>query len=741
MKFFLFLALFSSIAQALPGPEEAARILGSDKASERDQLTTELWSSGRNALTLLNELAESNDPEVSQRAIFIFRRLRMGLQPDSPSELLSLAENCEVAIPKERAYHLDALLEHPLGVSVALAFLDLWSTEQPLNPVIYRSWGKIVADALIEQRSYWKDFLTQPLTVRCRNVLITALDDLNMPMKHLMIEKLASGETRAIFEIFKTEEVELNSASYENLARAALISGDTETALDILFAALPSTKEDHIARRIAFLEKILELPTQTSKGPWSAELKMLRLRASENYEALAQFKQMESPTSLLAYESSLFLGNIAIPSEELPVDDLARRLALSTAQFFAEPPLEPDIEDLASTITNESGRLARGLLALGHPREAAQILADRHQPEFAVRTLWMTGHRQDARGIADNVMLNGDFKARISMRLTFIQLLGIAGLENEARALFTPLFEEEIKFDHLRRDAVRLALLLFSREKALQLVPEISGESPYRRQIAISALLPFPPKVAIFCYEEISQSEPDLQPSQILAKVEQHLSQDRKILLRHYQSELRDIQKTSIKSTDPIFQLAVFLKAPGALAMLKTSAWNRLSTDELESMVIDETWELASRKSALATALEISPGSATIRHLDLLLNQRGSPGSIALLTMGECSEVSRLARLSPDTPALPLTAQLADLNQPSSILCLHLASEKASPPNAIRFFQAALHGELVLGTQPATPYGQLMSSFQNYCDSRISEARSPGSQKTWEARKAAASNK
>lgn len=737
MKFLLLLALIT-IAKALPGPEEAARILGSDKASERDQLTTELWNSGRNALDLLNGLAESSDPEVSQRANFIFRRLRMGLQPDSPQELLSLAEKLEIASPKERASQLNNLLEHPLGVPVALAFFDIWSNEQPLNSVLYRSWGVIVTDALIEQRSYWKDFQTQPLTVRCRSALIAALNDLNMPMKHLMIEKLASSETPAIFKIFRDEKTELNSTSFENLARAALISGDAQTALEILFAALPNAKEDHIARRIAFLVKLSGLPSPGYTGPWSDELEILRLRASGDYEALAQLNPGASPNSLLAYETSLFIGDIATPSEALPVDDLARRLTLSTAQFFAEPPLEPDIEDLASTITNDSGRLARGLLTMGHPLEAAQILADRHQPELAARTLWMTGHRQEAREIADKVVINGDFKARISMRLALIQLLGIAGLEDEARELFTPLFEEKIKFDHLRRDAVRLALLLYNKEKALQLVPEISGESPYQRQIAISALLPFPPKVAIFCYEEILRSSPDLQPSQILTKVEEHLSQDRKKLLEHYQRELSEIHKSAIKSTDPIFHLAVFLKAPEALAMLKNSAWSRLATDELETLITDEAWDLSSRQSALETALEIAPGSATIRHLDFLLNQRGNHDSIALLTMGDCSEVNPLARLSPDTPALALAARLADLNQSASIHCLHLASEKATPPDVIRFFHAALHGELVLGTQPATPHGQLMSSFQNYFGSRISEAISPGARKIWEGRKAAA---
>lgn len=740
MKVLLLLALTAE-ALALPTPEEATRILGSTKASERAELTAELWDSGRKSLPLLEVLAESDDPEVSQRATFIFRRLRMGLQPDSPAELLTLAGEVEVAKPKDRILRVNELLEHDLGVPVALAFLDLWAFENLLDLKSYRICARVVTASLIEQRSYWREFLTQPLTVRCRSAIIAALDatdDLSLHIKYFMIEKLASSETPEIFNNLKADGEELNSSSYENLARAALIGQESQTALEILFVALPRATEETVVRRIAFLEQLSGLPAIDYQGPWDNELAMLRLRASKSHEELAQLNSRSPSDSLLTYENSLLLGDIIIPSQELPVDDLARSLTAATRPFFAEPPREPDIEDLASTITNESGRLARGLLALGHPVEAAQILSDRHLPDLAVRTLWMSGHQDKARTLADDVMTNGDFKARISIRLVLIQLLGLANLPEEARALFTPLFEQEIKFDDLRRDAVRLALLLYPREKALELVPEINGESPYRRQIAISMLLPYPPKVAIYCYEEMRECHPELQPFQVLAKVEQHLSQDRSKLLEHYQSELAMIKKPSLKYTDPVFELALFLKAPGAIEMLKNSAWNRLSTDDLETVIADESWDLPSRNSALAIALEIAPGSATIRNFNLNLSQQGDHHAIALLTLGDCSEVNQLARWNPDTPALLLAAELADLNQPSSLRCLHLASEKATPRDSIRFFQAALHGELVLGTQPGTPYGQMMTSLGNYFQNQISEARSPESQKIWEERKVSA---
>lgn len=740
VKVLLLLALITN-AVALPPLEEAARILGSAKAGERQGLTTELWNAGRTSLPLLEELAKSEDPEISQRATFIFRRLRMGLQTDSPEELLDLAERVEIAKPKGRVARLNDLLQHALGVPVALAFLDIWSHERPLDPASYQSWAGVVTAGLIEQRSYWKEFLTQPLTVRCRSALIAALDDQSMPMKHLMIERLASGETPEIFEILKTDIHELNSTTYENLARAALIGKEPKTALEILFAALPSATGDGVARRIAFLEKAAGIPATAYQGRWDDELEMLRLRASKAHEELAQLNSRAASDSLLAYENSLFLGDIVIPSDELPVDDLAKSLTTSTGQFFAEPPGEPDIEDLASTITNDSGRLARGLLVLNHPLEAAQILADRHQHDLAVRILWMTGHHEEARNLASRVMEHGDLKARISIRLVLIQLLGRAGLQEEARELFTPLFEQGIAFDHLRRDAARLALLLYPREKAVQLVPGINGESPYRRQMAISTLLPYPPKVSVLCYEEIIAAHPDLSPSQILTKVAHHLAQDPSKLLEHYQSKLQMIDSKVIKSTDPVFHLALFLKAPGALQMLENSAWNRLSTSELETVIADESWDLASRKSALHTALEIAPGSATIRNFDLALNQRGDHGSISLLTMGECSEVSQLAQWNPDTPALPLAAELADLNQPSAIRCLHLACDNSSPTDTVRFFQAALHGELVLGTQPGTSYAQLMNSLDNYFESRISEATSPASRIIWEERKSSVSMK
>ena len=124
-----------------------------------------------------------------------------------------------------------------------------------------------------------------------------------------------------------------------------------------------------------------------------------------------------------------------------------------------------------------------------------------------------------------------------------------------------------------------------------------------------------------------------------------------------------------------------------------------------------------------------------------MLNQRGDHGWIALLTLGNCAEVSQLAHWNPETSALPLAAELADLNQATSIRCLHQASVLANPGDRIRFFQAALLGELVLGTQPGTPYGQLLTNLERYFANRLTEAETPHSREIWEDRKSSAAKR
>ena len=133
VKILIFLLIIAN-ALALPSFEEAREVLGSRETNRRKALTNEIWRAGREAIPLLQKLAEEENPEVFRRALFVLQRLRMGLEPDSPAELLKLAEALNLAAPESRASKLGELLDYPEGVRVALVFLDGWTADLQMPP-------------------------------------------------------------------------------------------------------------------------------------------------------------------------------------------------------------------------------------------------------------------------------------------------------------------------------------------------------------------------------------------------------------------------------------------------------------------------------------------------------------------------------------------------------------------------------------------------------------------------------
>ena len=124
----ILIILTSATAFALPPIDEARKILGSQKAAEREALTLKIWESGREAIPLMTALSDDEDPEVALRADFVLQRLRMGLEPGSPDELLKLAQAVDEAKHDFRASRLGELLEHPQGIIAGLVFLDTWTS-------------------------------------------------------------------------------------------------------------------------------------------------------------------------------------------------------------------------------------------------------------------------------------------------------------------------------------------------------------------------------------------------------------------------------------------------------------------------------------------------------------------------------------------------------------------------------------------------------------------------------------
>jgi hypothetical protein len=128
VKILIFLLTIANLP-ALPSFKEAREVFGAREINRREALTNRIWRAGRKAIPLLQKLAEDENPEVFRRALFVLQRLRMGLEPDSPPELLKLTEVLNLVAPEFRASKLGELLNYPGGVRVALVFLDGWAAD------------------------------------------------------------------------------------------------------------------------------------------------------------------------------------------------------------------------------------------------------------------------------------------------------------------------------------------------------------------------------------------------------------------------------------------------------------------------------------------------------------------------------------------------------------------------------------------------------------------------------------
>ena len=72
--------------------EQAVRDLGDDDFGVRQHATHSLWQAGESAEPALREALQSTDPEVAALARWILDRLRFGLLPDTPPQLVGLIE-------------------------------------------------------------------------------------------------------------------------------------------------------------------------------------------------------------------------------------------------------------------------------------------------------------------------------------------------------------------------------------------------------------------------------------------------------------------------------------------------------------------------------------------------------------------------------------------------------------------------------------------------------------------------
>src|SRR5437764_14244634 len=94
-------AIVAQPAAALfPAPEQIARAvdeLGAPKFETRQAATDLLWRAGKPAEAALTQAAKRNDPEVRTRATALLGKLRLGIRPETPPEVLALIDQFRYA--------------------------------------------------------------------------------------------------------------------------------------------------------------------------------------------------------------------------------------------------------------------------------------------------------------------------------------------------------------------------------------------------------------------------------------------------------------------------------------------------------------------------------------------------------------------------------------------------------------------------------------------------------------------
>lgn len=106
----LTLGLFASGAGITPAQKKKWReALGSQNYGVRVEAMNEIWETGEDALALLQELAENEDPEISARASVLAQKLLLGITPDTSEKVLVLIDRYLESSPRGRVAVLEQL--------------------------------------------------------------------------------------------------------------------------------------------------------------------------------------------------------------------------------------------------------------------------------------------------------------------------------------------------------------------------------------------------------------------------------------------------------------------------------------------------------------------------------------------------------------------------------------------------------------------------------------------------------
>jgi len=104
------LSFSASAAGITPDQKKRWReALGSQDYGVRVEAMNEIWETGEEALSLLEELSENEDPEIAARASVLTQKLLLGITPDTSGKVLVLIDQYLESAPRGRVAVLEQL--------------------------------------------------------------------------------------------------------------------------------------------------------------------------------------------------------------------------------------------------------------------------------------------------------------------------------------------------------------------------------------------------------------------------------------------------------------------------------------------------------------------------------------------------------------------------------------------------------------------------------------------------------
>ena len=112
--------------------------LGAGSHNEREEATKKLWELGSKAIAELEKAANSDDPEVKDRAKKLLQRIQLGIQPGMPKEVVEKLEKFSNSNKEEKGKMLIELSREKNG----------WDT---IKSLLYLNFDKDLSDIILTQ--------------------------------------------------------------------------------------------------------------------------------------------------------------------------------------------------------------------------------------------------------------------------------------------------------------------------------------------------------------------------------------------------------------------------------------------------------------------------------------------------------------------------------------------------------------------------------------------------------------